>query len=117
MENKFDKYGLSSTMGPKLRELVETQLSSELNALLDTSLEFDFDWSESCIEGHDAVFLDGSLENYSGIIVTNKQALIKASGWIEFIQEFYCKPKLVIHHLAHKFNSILWNMYTFTIGD
>jgi len=87
MENNWDKYGFSCAMGPKLRELVETQLSNELNALLDTSIKFDFDWSESCIEGHDGEFLDGSLENYSGIKLTNKQVFIKADGWMEFIQE------------------------------
>jgi hypothetical protein len=57
---------------------VETQLSNELNALLDTSIKFDFDRSESCIEEHDGMFLDGHVENYSGIILTDKQASIKA---------------------------------------
>jgi len=87
MEDNCDKYGLSSTMGPKLKELVQIQLADELNSLLGMSFKFDFDWSESCIEGHDGMFLDGSLENYSGIILTDKQASIKANGWMDFIQE------------------------------
>lgn len=87
MEDNCDKYGLSSAMGPKLRELVQMQLADELNNLLGMSFKFDFDWSESCIEGHDGMFLDGSLENYSGIILTDKQASIKANGWMGFIQE------------------------------
>ncbi|WP_313157717.1 hypothetical protein [Sphingobacterium multivorum] len=87
MEDNCDTYGLSSTMGPKLRELVQIQLADELNSLLAIIAKFDFDWSESCIEGHDGMFLDGSLENYSGIILINKQESIKADGWIDFIQE------------------------------
>jgi hypothetical protein len=87
MEDNCDKYGLSSAMGPKLRELVQLQLANELNNLLDMSFKFDFDWSESCMEGHDGMFLDGSLENYSGIILTDKQTSIKADGWMDFIQE------------------------------
>ncbi len=87
MEDNCDKYGLSSAVGPKLRELVQMQLADELNSLLGMNVKFDFDWSESCIEGHDGMFLDGSLENYSGIILTDKQTSIKADGWMDFIQE------------------------------
>lgn len=87
MEDNWSKYGFSSSMGPKLRKLVQIQLVDELNSLLSMSFEFDFDWSESCIEGHDGMFLDSSLENYSGIILIDKQASIKADGWMDFIQE------------------------------
>ena len=87
MENNWDKYGFSCTMEPKLTELVQIQLANELNNLLDMSFKFDFDWSESCVEGHDGMFLDGSLENYSGIILIDKHASTKADGWMEFIQE------------------------------
>lgn len=87
MEDNWSKYGFSSIMGPKLRELVQNQLADELNSLLGMSFKYDFDWSESCIEVHDGMFLDGSLENYSGIILTDKQASIKADGWMDFIQE------------------------------
>ncbi len=48
MEDNCNKYGLSSAMGPKLRELVQIQLADELNSLLDMNFKFDFDWSESC---------------------------------------------------------------------
>lgn len=87
MQSNWDKYGFSCTMGPKLRGLVQIQLVDELNSLLGLSIKFDFDWSKSCIEGHNGMFLDGSLENYSGIRLTNKQASIKADGWMDFIQE------------------------------
>ena len=87
MESNWDKYGFSCTMGPKLRELAQIQLVDELNSLLGMSIKFDFDWSKSCIEGHNGMFLDGSLENYSGIILIDKQASIKADGWMDFIQE------------------------------
>ncbi|GEM63449.1 hypothetical protein SF1_14310 [Sphingobacterium faecium NBRC 15299] len=87
MGNNWNKYGFSCTMGPTLRELVQIQLADELNSLLGMSIKFDIDWSDSCIEGHDGEFLDGSLENYSGIKLTNKQAFIKADGCMEFIEE------------------------------
>lgn len=87
MEVNWSKYGFSNTMGPKLRELVQIQLANELNNLLGMSFKFDFDWSECCIEGHNGMFLDGSLENYSGIILIDKQVSLKADGWMGFIQE------------------------------
>lgn len=63
MEDNCDKYDLSSAMVLKLRELVQMQLADELNSLLGMSFKYYFDWSESCIEGHDGMFLDVSLEN------------------------------------------------------
>ncbi len=63
MEDNCDKYGLPNAMGPKLRELVQIQLADELNSLLGMSFKLDFDWSASCIEGHDGMFLDGSIKN------------------------------------------------------
>lgn len=56
MENNGGKYGFSCTMGPKLTELVQIQLVDELNSLLGMSIKFDFDWSKSCIEGHDRIY-------------------------------------------------------------
>lgn len=80
MEDNWSNYGFSSIIGPKLRELVQNQLADELNSLLGMSFKYDFHWSESCIEGHYGMVLDGSLENYLGIILIDKQASIKANG-------------------------------------
>jgi hypothetical protein len=89
MNNKpnYTDLGFSSPMGLNLRKLVESQLESDLkNYGIDKS-NLKFDWSESCIEGHDTRFLDGSLENYSGISVYDKDDKIVADGWMEFIHE------------------------------
>ena len=77
--------GFSSTMGPKLRALVEKQLLEDLKHYDLTDLNLKFDWSKSCIEGNDTVYLDGSLENYSGISLYNENDELVADGWMEFI--------------------------------
>ena len=74
-------------MGPKLRELVESQLSDDLKhyRINVNNINLKFDWSESCIEGHHLEFLDGSLENYSGVSVFDEQDNLIADGWMEFV--------------------------------
>lgn len=54
---KFNYYydrGMSGSMGPKLRRLVETQLIDDLKNYGLNNPNLKFDWSESCVEGHDA---------------------------------------------------------------
>ncbi|QMW02970.1 hypothetical protein [Spirosoma foliorum] len=83
----YQNLGLSTIMGTQLRLLVETQLLAELtNYGLETN-NLKFDWSGSCIQGHDASYLDGQLENFSGIFLfdTNDQLIV--DGWMEFIHE------------------------------
>ncbi len=46
-----------------------------------------FDWSESCIEGHAANYLDGSLENFSSISLYDEHNNVIADGWMEFMLE------------------------------
>ncbi|GAB4024438.1 hypothetical protein [Spirosoma koreense] len=79
--------GLSTPMGPQLRALVEKQLIADLANYGMVSLNLKFDWSGSCIEGHDSSYLDGDLENYSGILVFDEHDDLVADGWMEFIQE------------------------------
>ncbi len=74
-------------MGPKLRRLVEQQLCDDMKVYGLTEDHYKFDWSESCIEGHDAVYLDGTVENFSGINVFNEKNEHIAEGWMEFIHE------------------------------
>ncbi len=77
--------GLSSIMGPKLRLEVEAFLIKDLihYGLKNTCVKFD--WSQSCIEGHNCEILDGTLENFSGIRVFDQNDKIIAEGWMEYI--------------------------------
>jgi hypothetical protein len=83
----FKDQGLSSSMGPKLRQLVEEQLTQDLKHYKVDQDQVKFDWSESCIEGHVTDFLDGSVENFSGISVFDNSDNLVADGWMEFIHE------------------------------
>lgn len=74
-------------MGPNLRMLVEQQLSDDLKVYGIAGNQFKFDWSESCIEGHETPFLDGRVENFSGINVFNEKDEHIAEGWMEFLHE------------------------------
>jgi len=78
-------------MGPKLRAYVEEQLLADLNWYLPEQQAYQrsdiqFDWSESCVEGHRTHWLDGEIENFSGIAVLDKDQRLIAEGWMEFIE-------------------------------
>lgn len=60
----YGDQGLSSSMGPKLRQLVEEQLTQDLRKYKIDQDKLKFDWSKSCIEGHDLEVLDGIIENF-----------------------------------------------------
>ena len=79
--------GFADKMGPGLKALVEKQLTDDLKVYGMTADLFHFDWSESCIEGHDTRLLDGEVENFSGIKVFNEYDNLIAEGWMEFIHE------------------------------
>ena len=72
-------------MGPRLRVLVEEQLIDDLCNYGIENFPIKFDWSKSCIEGHDDEYLDGYLENYSGIKLFDLNDDIIAEGWMDFI--------------------------------
>lgn len=96
----YTELGFSHTMGPKLRQLVEKQLLADLRVAFDLR----FDWSESCIEGNDTEYLDGSLENYSGIAVFDSKENLVAEGWMQFIH-------------AGKFFLVYWDYLTIMQSD
>lgn len=85
MKPNYKDLGLSTTMGPKLRTLVETHLTNDLRQYGVKDVDLKFDWSESCIEGHDSTYLDGQLENFSGISIYDTRNKLIADGWMEFI--------------------------------
>ncbi|TGE25169.1 hypothetical protein E5K00_08220 [Hymenobacter aquaticus] len=86
-------------MSPALRNLVEKQLLSDLAHYGVVQEGLRFDWSESCIEGHSANYLNSSLENYSGISLYNSDDEYVAHGWMEFI-------------LAGEFFLVFWDFLT-----
>lgn len=87
MKPNYKNLGFSNCMGNKLRMEVERQLNEDLTCYGITYDEYRYDWSESCIEGHRVAYLDGDVENFSGISVFNDNDEIVVDGWMEFIYE------------------------------
>lgn len=83
----YGDLGHSDIMGPKLRALVELQLAQDLVNYGIRGMEYRYDWSESCIEGHRLQHLDGEIENFSGIGVFDAQDQLIAGGWMEFVHD------------------------------
>ena len=78
-------------MGPDLRAFVEDRLIADLQHYLPSNSGLDhpslvFDWSESCVEGHRSDWMDGKIENFSGVIVRDRSQNLVADGWMEFIE-------------------------------
>ncbi|MFT4715272.1 MAG: hypothetical protein ACI8YI_001256 [Paracoccaceae bacterium] len=91
LDTSGEELGFSNCMGPKLRDFVERQLVSDLNEYAPKGCEFYaetvlFDWSESCVEGHRTEYLDGAIENFSGIAIYDLSNDLIAGGWMEFIE-------------------------------
>jgi len=86
-------YGLSSSMSTELRKIVEFQLAEDLRFYGVDAVGVKFDWSNSCIEGHDGEHLGSHFENYSGILVFDKMDNLIADGWMDFIDG----PELVVY--------------------
>ena len=83
----YKDLGFTDRMGPKLRTIVERQLAEDLKNYKIDKVNLKFDWSESCIEGYRTKYLDGSVENFSGIAVFDSQDNLLAEGWMEFIHD------------------------------
>lgn len=91
MDERPERLGFSSCMGPKLRRYVEQQLMLDLQIYVPpgmniTPIDIRFDWSDSCIEGHCEDWLDGKIENFSGVAIVDLQNRLVAEGWMEFIK-------------------------------
>lgn len=101
MNKPYYTLGLSSVMGPKLRELVENQLLEDLKYYDYKSTRLKFDWSDSCIEGSESKYLDGTVENFSGIALYDNENNLVAEGWMEFI---HSEPHFIAYwdHLIFK---------------
>jgi len=84
MKPNYQKLGFSDWMGPKLRAEVERQLLLDLKHYITTEKELFFDWSESCIEGKRIKYLDGEVENFSGISLYDSEDEPILEGWMNF---------------------------------
>lgn len=87
MQPNYKDLGFADQMGKELRDLVEKQLKEDLKSYKVSKAHLKFDWSESCIEGHRTEYLDGSVENFSGIAVYDEEDNLVAEGWMEFVRE------------------------------
>lgn len=83
----YSNLGCSTSMGPQLRAIVEMQLVDDLHFYSNELFRVQFDWSESCIEGRNCAYLDGILDNFSGIGLFDVNDNFIAEGWLEFIHE------------------------------
>lgn len=78
--------GFTDRMGPQLRAEVTRQLLEDFHYCTHESIDhLTIDWSDTCPEGHNTKYLDGWLENWSGVRVVNAQGEFVAEGWLEFI--------------------------------
>jgi hypothetical protein len=93
------EFGDSRIMGPKLRAEVERQLLKDLQIYRPDLEDVIFDWSETCQEGPVTNYLDGSLENWSGVAVKDANGNLIAYGWIDFIDGGVKEPLLVFWDL------------------
>ena len=84
----YKDLGLSSPMSIKLRKVVENQLLDDLKNYNIKCKKLNFDWSESCIEGHLSEYLGSSLENYSGIKLFDQNDNLIILGWMEYINYY-----------------------------
>lgn len=98
-------YGASEIMGPLLRTFVEQQLIEDLTHYKVFSKDLHFNWSNSCGEGHSTDYLDGVLENFSYISVLDKNNLLIAEGWLEFVESSFDKT-------ADKTVFVYWDFVT-----
>jgi|SRR6187401_642042 len=82
-------FGASDIMGPLLRKFVEEQLIEDLTHYKVQNRDLYFDWTNSCQEGHCTDYLDGILENFSYVAVFDKNHLLIAEGWLDFVDNFF----------------------------
>jgi hypothetical protein len=96
MKPNYHDMGMSISMGNQLRIFIEEQLINDLNFYHKFIGELRFDWSESCVEGEDLKYLDGSLDRYSGIMIFNSNDELIADGWMDFV--FLCdRNQLIVY--------------------
>jgi hypothetical protein len=81
----MERLGDTECMGPMLQAEIEHQLLEDLLHYNVNTENVFFDWSDTSIEGHRTSYLDGEIENWSGISVIDSSGQVIAEGWMEFI--------------------------------
>src|SRR5262249_42160878 len=81
----MEHLGESARMGPILRAEVEKQLLADLAHYGMSGSDSTIDWSEACGEGHCTRYLDGNLEELSGLAVVTSGGEPVAEGWFDFV--------------------------------
>lgn len=87
MKPNYKDLGYANRMGKELKALVEENLKNDLKNYKVNENQLKFDWSESCIEGRRTEYLDGAVENFSGISVFDEEDNLVAEGWMDFVHE------------------------------
>ena len=100
--------GYADIMGPLLKAEVERQLTEDLAAYGVQASYLTFDYSETCPEGHMTSYLDGALENWSNIGVTDANGKDLAAGWLEFIHGGDDNPLFVFWDYLYIFEGRSW---------
>ncbi|MCM3628149.1 hypothetical protein M3194_12315 [Paenibacillus glycanilyticus] len=85
MKPNYHDMGMSISMGKQLRSFVEEQLINDLLYYHKFIGELRFDWSDSCVEGEDLTYLDGTLDRFSGIMIFSSNDEPVADGWMNFV--------------------------------
>jgi len=94
--------GYTHHMGPQLRTEVERQLLKDFQySSHERSDNLVVDWSDTCPEGHVTEYLDGQLENWSGVAILNAAGERIAWGWIDFIHGGGDNPLFVFWYYLH----------------
>jgi|GEM_PF-6461377 len=76
---------LHTSMGVKLKELVESQLVKDLAHYKILKQSLSFDWSQSYGTGRNSTFLDGTIQNFARIILFDQSGNLVADGCMDFI--------------------------------
>ena len=86
---KLQKEQTTAFAGSELHDFVEDQLVRDLAHYRITGESLRIDWSQSYGCGREARFLDGTLQNFSRIIVFDQTGELVADGCMDFISNKY----------------------------
>src|SRR3954466_12148779 len=77
--------GETARMGPDVTAEVERQLLADLAHYGVSQSDLKIAWSDACGEGHCTRYLDGNLEELSGLGVVAPGNETVAEGWLDFV--------------------------------
>lgn len=80
-----ESLGDADILGWNLQEEVERKLIDDLNFYRTDRDILHFDWSQSCLKGHNANVKGGIIENFSDISLIDYYGKVKFNGCIDFV--------------------------------